>query len=147
MTIRWMSARAQSITLLVSLALNLLLLSAIGTYALRDHDRYNRDRMAAGIERMAGRLPQADAAKLRAAYQAHAAEFKAAREDVRRLREAVRTALHAQPFDPKALDQATENLATKRAAMDHAFMTLVSSAVAQMSPEGRARLLDRPRER
>lgn len=147
MTIRWMSARAQSIALLVSVAVNLLLVSAIGTYALRGQDRFGRDRMAAGIERMASRLPDADAAKLRSAYQAHAAEFSAAREDVRKLREAVRAALRAQPFDPKALDQATENLASRRAAMDRAFMTLISSAVVQMSPEGRARLLNRPRER
>ena len=147
MTIRWMSARAQSITMLVSLAINLLLVSAIGAHALRGHDRIGRDRMAAGIERMASRLPDTDAAKLRAAYQAHVAEFQAAREDIRKLREAVRAALHAQPFDPKALDQATENLATRRAAMDRAFMGLISSAVVQMSPEGRARLLDRTRER
>ena len=147
MTIRWMSARAQSIALLVSLAVNLLLVSAIVTYAVRGHDRGGRDRMAAGIERMAGRLPEADATRLRAAYQAHVEEFKAAREDIRRLREAVRAALHAEPFDPKALDQATENLARRRAAMDHAFMTLISSAVVQMSPQGRAKLLDRPRER
>jgi len=147
MTIRWMSARAQSIALLVSLAVNLLLVSAIATYAVRGHHRPDRDRLAAGIERMAGRLPEADATRLRAAYQAHVGEFKAAREDIRRLREAVRTALHAQPFDPKALDRATENLASRRAAMDRAFMTLISGAVVQMSPEGRARLLPRPRER
>ena len=114
MTIRWMSARAQSIALLVSLAVNLLLVSAIVTYAVRGHDRGGRDRMAAGIERMAGRLPEADATRLRAAYQAHVDEFRAAREDIRRLREAVRAALHAEPFDPKALDQATENLARRQ---------------------------------
>lgn len=147
MTIRWMSARAQSITLLVSLAVNALLISAIAAFVLHGRHRHDRDRMAAGIERMAHKLPEADAAKLRAAYQAHRAEFRAAREDVRRLREAVRTALHAQPFDPKALDQATDNLATRRAAMDRAFMNMITSAVVQMSPQGRARLLERRRDR
>ena len=148
MTIRWMSARARSVTLLVSLAVNALLISAIAAFFLHGpHRRDHGDRMAAVIERMAHKLPDADAAKLRTAYRAHVDEFRAAREDVRRLREAVRTALHAQPFDPKALDQATENLATRRAAMDRAFMNMITGAVVQMSPQGRARLLDRRRDR
>ena len=148
MTIRWMSARAQSIALLVSLAVNVLLISAIAAYALQGHHHRDRgDRMHAAVERMAGRLPDGDAARLRSAYAAHLDEFKAARDEVRRLRESVRTALHAQPFDPKAFQQAAQKLTDRRAAMDRAFVNVVTGAVIQMSPEGRARLLDRRRDR
>ena len=147
MTIRWMSARAQSVTLLVSLAVNALLISAIAAFVLHGPHHRDRDHMASVIERMAGRLPDADAARLHATYQAHRDEFKAAREDVQRLREAARTALRAQPFDPKAFEHATENLAIRRAAMDRAFMNVITGAIVQMSPQGRARLLDRRRDR
>jgi uncharacterized membrane protein len=148
MTIRWMSARAQSIALLVSLAVNVLLISAIAAYALQGHHHRDRgDRRAAVIERLAGRLPDADAAKLRSAYTAHLDEFKAARDEVRRLREAARTALRAQPFDPKAFQQAAETLAARRAAVDQAFTNVIAGAVIQMSPQGRARLLDRRHDR
>lgn len=147
MMLRWMSARTQSIALLVSLAVNVLLVSAIATYAVRGFHHHDHDHLAAIVSHMAARLPDADAAKLRAAYKAHAAEFQAAHADVRRLRAELRQALRAQPFDAKALDQATEALATKRAAMDRAFMKMISSAVVEMSAQGRARLLRREHDR
>lgn len=142
MTLRWLSPRTQSIALVVSLAVNLLVASAVGAYAIHRHHDWNRDRNAARIERLADRLPDADAAKLRAAYTAREAEFKAAREETRRLRDAVRAALRAQPFDAKALDDAVARLATQTAATRKAFYGMVAATAAQMSADGRTRLAE-----
>jgi hypothetical protein len=150
MTTRWLGARTRSVALLASLCLNLVLISAIAAYSLRDPRPSGRDRTLAGIERLADRLPAEEADKLRAAYAPRASEFAAAWADVRRLQEAVSAALRAQPFDPKALSEAAAQLAQKRAEIQREFFGVVSVAAAGMSPSGRAELAEfrrRPSER
>lgn len=142
MTLRWLSPRTQSIALVVSLAVNLLVASAIAAYAIHGHRDRAGDRNATRIERLAERLADADAATLRAAYAAREAEFKAAREETRRLRDGVRAALRADPFDAKALDGAMARLADQRAATQQAFYGVIAAAAAGMSPDGRARLAE-----
>jgi len=142
MTIRWLSGRTQSMALLVSLCLNLVLISAVAAYSLRDRGPSGRDRTTAGIERLAGRLPAGEAEKLRAAYAPRASEFAAAWAEVRRLQDGVSAALRAQPFDPQALSDAAARLAQKRAEIQREFFGVVSVAAADMSPSGRAELAE-----
>lgn len=141
------SGRMRSVVLTISLAVNLLLVSAIAAYALRDRPAEGQDRHRSGIERLAERLPAEDGAKLRAAYAAHADELTALRADTRRLRDSVRQVLREEPFDPKAFGEAMAQLASRRAEMHRAFGRVIGEAAAKMTPDGRTALADRSHRR
>ena len=145
MTMRWLSGRRLSIAFFVSLAVNVLLVSAIAAYALRDRWSPGRDRLAYGIDRVVDKLPAEDGAKLRAAFTARAKELAALQATVRESREAMRRALRAEPFDAGALVQSMAVLDAKRSDMQRLLHAMTAEAAAGMTPDGRTRLAERPR--
>ena len=135
--------------LLGSLALNLFFVGAAGAVAIRysgpvplatvariDHS------MAGRLDRIAAKLPPADAELLRAQLRDEAIQVAAAQADLRLAQEDVRKSLRAQPFDANAMRTA---LAESRTAHDHFDQVLhdtIAAAAAKMSVVGRTKLAD-----
>ncbi len=143
-----LSPRAKSISLFVSVVVNVLLISAVTTQVLSDSSFSPRDRSPASrIERLAKKLPDADADKLRKSFAAHADELPAARKELLAARAAFRKALRAEPFDAAAVEKSLAALDASRAKVRGIIRTAVFGAAAEMSPEGRARLAERGRPR
>lgn len=143
-----LSPRAKSIALFVSIAVNVLLISAVATQALTTSDFRGRGRSAESrVERLAKHLPTSDADKLRKAFAAHAGELPAARAELKASREAVRAALRAEPFDPARLEKTLAAMDASRAHMKQILRAALVSAASEMSADGRARLADRRRRR
>lgn len=142
-----LSPRAKSMTLFASIALNVLLASAIATQAI-DKRFYDRNRSTVSrIERLAERLPGPDGDKLRASFAAHAKDLPAARSELKATRDAFRKALAADPYDPAAVEKALAQLDASRAKVRQMVRVTVVSAAAEMSAEGRKRLADSSKRR
>ena len=129
--------RTKSIALFASIALNIVLASAIVTHTI-DKRYHERDRATQSrIAHLAKRLPGPDGEKLRAAFFAHAKDLPAARNELKTARDAFRKALAADPFDPAAVQKAFADLDASR----------IVTAAAEMTPEGRKRLAHSARRR
>jgi len=143
-----LSPRAKSITLFVSIAVNVLLISAIAAQALGTSGFRSRDRSAESrVEGLAKHLPRPDADKLRKAFAAHAGDLPAARAELTSALEGLRQALKSEPFDPARLEKALSEMDASRAKVKQIMRAAVVAAAAEMSAEGRARLADRGRQR
>jgi uncharacterized membrane protein len=132
-----------------SLALNLFFVGAAGAVAIRysgpvpltivgriDHS------LAGRLDRIAAKLPPADAELLRGQLRGEAVKVAAAQADLALAQEDVRKSLRAQPFDPEAMRTA---MAESRAAHDNVDQILhdtIAAAAANMSVVGRATLAD-----
>ena len=148
MTTLTLSPRAKSIALFVSIAVNVLLVSAIAAQALSAPEVKNRDRSAESrVERLASNLPSADADKLRKAFAAHAGELPAARAELTAARDAFRQALKTEPFDPARLEKSLAAMDASRTKIKRIMRTAVVSAAAEMTAEGRGRLAEGARRR
>lgn len=143
-----LSPRAKSIALFASVVVNVLLISAVTTQVLSDSSfrSYNRS-PEARVERLAKKLPEADAQKLRDAFAAHAGELPAARAEMKAARDSFRQALRAEPFDPAALEKSLAAIDTARAHLKQIMRSAVFGAAAEMSADGRARLAEHRRRR
>jgi uncharacterized membrane protein len=135
--------------LLGSLALNLFFVGAAGAVAIRysgpaplatvaliDHSLTGR------LDRIAAKLPPADAEVLRAQLGDEELKIAAAEADLRLAQEDVRKTLRAQPFDAGAMQSA---LARSRAAHDNVDRVVhdtIAAAAAKMSAGGRTALAD-----
>lgn len=148
MPVPMLSSRAKSIALFVSIAVNVLLVSAVATQALSDSSFTARDRSPqARVERLAKNLPEADAEKLRKAFAARTGELPAARAELAKARDALRQAFRAEPFDPAAVEKSLAALDASRAKVRQIMRAAVVAAAAEMSADGRARLADRGKRR
>ncbi len=135
--------------LLGSLALNLFFVGAAGAVAIRysgpvplatvariDHS------LAGRLDRIAAKLPPADAQLLRAQLRDEEIRVAAAEADLRLAQEDVRNSLRAQPFDADAMRTA---MAASRVAHDNFDQVLhdtIAAAAAKMSIIGRTTLAD-----
>jgi len=135
--------------LLGSLALNLFFVGAAGAVAIRysgpvplatvariDHS------LAGRLDRIAAKLPPADAQLLRAQLRDEEIRVAAAEADLRLAQEDVRKSLRAQPFDADAMRTA---MAASRVAHDNFDQVLhdtIATAAAKMSVVGRTTLAD-----
>jgi uncharacterized membrane protein len=150
MTLISFAAEGRSVRwgLLISLAINLFFVGAVGALAVRSHLATDvpvaetRRTAEARIDRIAATLPAADAATLRAKFALERSSAEAAREAYDRSLEEVRTALRAEPFDGSALTAAMANARSERVALDQVLHEIIAASAAQMSPEGRSRLAD-----
>jgi len=140
--------------LLGSLALNLFFVGAAGAVAIRysgpvplttvtriDHS------LAGRLDRIAAKLPPADAQVLRAELRDEEVKVAAAEADLRLSQEDVRKSLRAQPFDPDVMRVA---MAKTRAAHDNFDKVLhdtIAAAATKMSVVGRTTLADWRAER
>lgn len=145
--------RASRWLLITSLALNLFFIgagvalllqgefSAAGGQAIRDHSLSGR------IERIAARLPQADAAKLRVAYRSDRGELDQLWATYRSTQDGIRAALRADPFQVDALRAAMARMRSARQLFDTRIQDFFATVASQMSPAGRQKLADWPRHR
>jgi hypothetical protein len=128
--------------LFASVALNVLLGTWLATSAARWHLAAPPREPGARIEHLAATLPEPDAARLRGAVEADAAAIAAARTAYREADAAMRTTLHAAPYDPAAFAAATSALRERRQELQRLLQGAVGRAAAEMTPEGRAKLAD-----
>jgi len=148
MPILTLSLRAKSIALFVSIAVNVLLISAIAAQALSAPGFKSRDRSAESrVERLAKKLPSPDADKLRKAFAARAGDLPAARAELTASRDAFRQALKAEPFDPARLEKSLVAMDVSRAKIKQIMRTAVAAAAAEMTAEGRGRLAEGAKRR
>lgn len=135
--------------LLGSLTLNLFFVGAAGAVAIRYSGPAplatvtQIDRSVAGrVDRIAAKLPPADAVLLRAQLRSEAMTIAAAQADLRLAQEDVRKSLRAQPFDAEAMRAA---MAESRAAhdnVDQVVHDLIAVTAPKMSVVGRLKLAD-----
>ena len=142
-----LSPRSKSTFLFVSVALNVLLASAITTQAI-DKRAHDRDRTTSSrIGHLAERLPGSDGEKLRAAFSAHAKDLPAARNELKTARDGFRKALAADPYDRAAVEKSLAELDASRAKVRKIMRETVVTAAADMTAEGRKRLAEGARRR
>lgn len=143
--------RTSRLILLVSLALNLFLVAAGGTFLARHYwvDASSKaapwDRsVAARVERLATTLPSADAEKLRNEYRGNAPSLDASRDVYVRAQDEVRRALRAEPFDPDSMRAAMVRARAARNAFEQLLQDVIASAAVTMSAAGRDQLANWP---
>ena len=135
--------------LLGSLALNLFFVGAAGAVAIRfsgpvplatvariDHS------LAGRLDRIAAKLPPADATVLRAQLRGEAMKVAAAEADLRLSQEEVRKTLRAQPFDAEAMRTAMAESRVAHDNFDQVLHDTIAAAAAKMSVVGRTTLAD-----
>jgi len=146
---QWGANRRWRIALGVSLAINLLLIGVVGTWAARPLFRAEPPRpdFSRAIERMAHRLDGADAAILRHAYEARRDDMARLSGNMRAAREKVRGALRAEPFDADALGAAMNEASAARASFEGVIQDVMREGAVAMSPDGRHTLARGPRGR
>ncbi|WP_372400150.1 periplasmic heavy metal sensor [Azospirillum sp. HJ39] len=129
---------------LASLALNLFL-AAMLVATFRDPPpppyRPMPDRF---VEHMAADLSDADADRLRAAFEPLRPRFDALTREYRDAGERVRALLQADPVDYDSLRKATEAARAKRRQMGELTEETVLSLLPALSPAGRLRLVGGP---
>lgn len=146
MTMEWMSGRKMKAMLVASLVLNLFL---VGYLAGRAADVWpaKERRSDSFIERLAGRLPAADAEVVRRAAAQRQPEIDKLITAFRKSRQDVRAALSVPAFDAKALESAFAESRKNRLAAELAIQDLVLSSAGDLSAEGRAKLFPARRGR
>lgn len=135
--------------LLGSLVLNLLFVGAAGAVAIRysdtaplatvtriDHSLIGR------VDRIAAKLPPADAAVLRTQLRTNALKVAAAQADLRLAQEEVRSSLRAQPFDADAMRAAMTKSRAAHDNVDLVIHDLIAATAPKMSALGRLKLAD-----
>lgn len=139
MTMAWTSGRKMKVTLIASLALNLFL---VGYLVGRAADVWSakEKRGDSFVERLASRLPAADADVVRRAAAQRQPEIDKLMADYRKTRQDVRAALSAPAFNAKALESAFEESRKRRLALELAIQDLVLSSAGDLSADGRANL-------
>ncbi len=93
------------------------------------------------VERTAHDLSDADAARLRAAFEPQRARYAALSDEYRNAGQKVRVLLEAPAFDPQALRTATEAARAKRRQISELTEETVLSILPDLSPAGRTRLI------
>lgn len=140
--------------LLASLALNLFFIGIGGALLMRSYGfdapaaPAATDRSIAGrIERIAVRLSNADAERLRAAYQARREEIERTRATYHDRQDDVRAALRSQPFDLDALRVALAEMRAARQISDRQFHDFFAQQASEMSQAARLKLANWPRRK
>jgi uncharacterized membrane protein len=133
--------------LILSLAINLLLIGVVGVWVARPFFRGPPPPPEFGrmVERMSHRLDAPDAAALRAAYDAHRGQIEKLTDNVRDARRNVRRALEAEPFDADRLKSNMDAVRAARSAIEEEIQNVMRDGAAKMSREGRRRLARGPR--
>lgn len=93
------------------------------------------------VERMAPDLSDADAARLRAAFEPLRGRYAALTEEYRQAGQAVRDLIQQERFDPQALRAATEAARAKRRQLGELTEETVLALLPALSPAGRQRLI------
>ena len=129
--------------LFASLALNLFFVGIAAAMLIRSPAPPDRS-VSARIERLAVTLPASDAGKLRGKFEANRAAVENARAVYDNARETIGAALRRDPFDAEALREAMTKARATRQFFDMVLQSVVASAAAEMSLEGRQKLGEWP---
>ena len=133
--------RSWRIVLIASLALNLLLVGMVGVWAVRPLFRSPPSfEMGRVIERIAGRLDAGDAAILKGAYDKQRDTVARLSTQLREARQKMRRSLRADPFDPKALDEAMKEVRSTRTEFEETLQGVIRDGAVAMSAAGRQAL-------
>jgi len=129
--------------LLVSLCLNAVLVGYLASLWLRPQQPLQEASVPRVIERVAARLPSADADILWRIYRSKQNEFAAARSDyVQALVRPIRL-IGEEPLDAEALRKALVDSRDKRLRIGDLVIETFLEALSQMSTDGRRRLVGR----
>lgn len=93
------------------------------------------------VERMALDLSEADAARLRAAFEPLRGRYATLTEEYRTAGQTVRALLQSERFDPQTLRAATNAARAKRRQLGDLTEEAVLSLLPDLSPAGRMRLI------
>jgi uncharacterized membrane protein len=131
------------IVLPASILLNLFLLALIGGHMLHAHGRSESVGLpfARALSRAEELLPPQDAAAFGSVMRGDAAQYAQAAQQLRDARQELNRQLVAEPFNPEATRRAFHDF---QMAWDHFlndFSTPLVDALAQISPEGRRKLM------
>lgn len=141
--------------LVASLALNLFLAGVIGARFWREHWRDGPERASFGafgpMGRIAGALPEAGRAKVKAAMEARQQEMRERSREFRRARTEAMQALSAEAYDRGRAEAAFAESRRRADAMSEVVHATMIEASSQLTPEERKafreRLAERERER
>ena len=127
--------------LLVSLALNVFLVSGlVGRYA-RDHGP--GPEMMMGFRGITDGLPDSARETVRESFRARRGEIGRERRDLREARRRVADALAAEPFDPAAARRAFEGLREANGELARVAQDALVEAAAKLPPQQRREILER----
>ncbi len=128
-----------------SVALNLFALCLLATPAM--WHRHPPPGFPGLVERMARRLPPADAERLRSGLAPEQPWFDQARQDLEQARIASADRIGQTPYDAQATRAALAQVQEQLRAMSARFDGRFADIVGTLSPEGRAKLADALRRR
>jgi uncharacterized membrane protein len=143
--------RLMRIVLVVSLALNLFVVSAVAVDAFT-HGGWTRSFFGMHGGRGPGLLglpnprelrailPEQDRAVLDSTMEAHRPQFRERFQGMGDARDAVAAAIKAEPFDPAKLETAFADLSTRWSAISAEAQAMLTDLITHLSPEGRAKL-------
>jgi Spy/CpxP family protein refolding chaperone len=150
--------RLMRIVLVVSLALNLFVVSAVAVDAVTDGG-WTRSFLGMHGGRGPGLLglpnprelrailPEQDRAVLDSTMEAHRTQFHERFEAIGAARDAVTAAIKTEPFDPAKLEAAFADLSARWRAVSAEAQAMLTDLVTHLSPEGRAKLAQMMAER
>jgi uncharacterized membrane protein len=146
------------IVLVVSLALNLFVVSAVAVDAFSP-DSWTRsffvshERRGPGLpglpnpRELRAALPEQDRAILDRTIEAHRPQFRERFQGIGEARDTVAAAIKAEPFDPAKLEAAFADVSTRWRAVSAEAQAMLTDLSQQLSPEGRAKLAQMMAER
>ncbi|HET6222811.1 MAG TPA: periplasmic heavy metal sensor [Dongiaceae bacterium] len=142
--------RLMRIVLVVSLALNLFVVSAVAVDAfshggwtksfLGQHGRGPGLLGLPNPRELRALLPEQDRTVLDSTMEAHRPQFRERFQGMGEARDAVAAAIKAEPFDPAKLESAFADLSTRWGAVSAEAQAMLTDLIGHLSPEGRAKL-------
>ena len=129
--------RWRSTILVVSLALNMLVLGIVTAGAVRHRLWPHPPAMVATLAGFARELPAARRSEIWKATSAERATLRPFRKELRGLRDTVRAALAAEPFDAARFSEAQERLMQGELRARRAAYALHAAIAMRMTPEER----------
>ena len=142
---RWFTVLGAA--LVVSLALNLFFFGVIAGHRLGGRGgldwQLTPDRLRVGIERVLLALPDNDAKIVRELFEAQRPDITQRFLALQDARRAIGAALKAEPFDPAAFTAAYEAMQARSQELQGSIHGVIKTAIPQLSPEGRAVIVER----
>ncbi len=134
------SGKTGMTVLILSLALNIFLLTAIGIRALQGDSYHHWSSIEAIEERFARRLSKDDAKSLQRAFAAHRRELASRIEEYQKARAGLRQSMAEEPLNRLALEKAFADNRAAMTALQGAIQAVMLEAATGISADGRRRL-------
>ena len=132
--------------ILWSLALNVFLICGIAAFLLSSALHHSVPARTGGparqFEMLASRLPAEDATVLRTEFGKNSEAIEEAHKAAHRTRDAVRTALSAEPYNTEATRKSIAEAEAAHLRLDSLLQDVIASAAGKMTSAGRSKLAD-----